>query len=56
MDKFLERYNFPSWKQKEIENMIRPVTSTETESIKLQTKVWHHMASQVNSIQPLEKS
>ena len=37
MDKFLERYNSPSWKQKEIENMIRPITSTETDSVKLQT-------------------
>ena len=29
MDKFLERYNSPSWKQKEIENMSGPITSNE---------------------------
>ena len=30
MDKFLERQNPPRWKQKEIENMNRPITSNET--------------------------
>ena len=29
MDKFLEKYNFPKLKQKEIENINRPITSTE---------------------------
>ena len=33
MGKFLERYNFPRLNQEEIENMDRPVTSTETESV-----------------------
>ena len=31
--KFLERYNLPRLNQEEIENMDRPVTSTETESV-----------------------
>ena len=40
MDKFLERYNLPRLKQKEIENMNRPITSTliETVILKLPTK------------------
>ena len=29
MDKFLEKYNFPKLKQEEIENLYRPITSTE---------------------------
>ena len=29
MDKFLEKYNFPKLNQKEIENLNRPITSTE---------------------------
>ena len=33
MDKFLERYNLPRLKQEEIENMNRPITSTEIESV-----------------------
>ena len=33
MDKFLERYNLPKLNQEEIENMNRPVTSTEIESV-----------------------
>ena len=28
-DKFLEKYNFPKLKQKEIENLNRPITSME---------------------------
>ena len=31
MNKLLERYNLPRLSQKEIENMNRPITSTETE-------------------------
>ena len=30
MDKFLERYNLPRLNKEEIENMIRPITSTES--------------------------
>ena len=32
-DKFLERYNLPRLNQEEIENMNRPITSNETESV-----------------------
>ena len=31
MDKFLERYSLPRLNQKEMENMNRPITSTEIE-------------------------
>ena len=33
MDKFLERYRFPRLNQKEVENMNRPITSTEIETV-----------------------
>ena len=33
MDKFLEEYNFPKLNQKEIENLNRPITSTEIETV-----------------------
>ena len=33
MDKFLERYNLLKLNQEEIENMNRPVTSTEIETV-----------------------
>ena len=33
MDKFLERYSFLKLKQEEIENMNRPITSTEIETV-----------------------
>ena len=33
MDKFLEKYNFPKLNQKEMENLNRPITSTEIETI-----------------------
>ena len=58
MDKFLERYNFPRLNQKELENINRPITSNEIETvIKIfqQTKVQDQMASQENSIKHLEK-
>ena len=32
-DKFLERYNLPKLNQKETENMNRPITSTEIETV-----------------------
>ena len=58
MDKFLERYNFPRLNQEEIENMNRPITSTEIKTVikknSQQTKVQDQMAS--NSIKHLEKS
>ena len=33
MDKFLEKYNFPKLNQEEIENLYRPITSTEIETV-----------------------
>ena len=33
MDKFLEKYNFPKLNQEEIENLNRPITSSETETV-----------------------
>ena len=33
MDKFLEKYNFPKLDQEEIENLTRPITITETETV-----------------------
>ena len=59
MDKFLERYNLPKLNQEEIENMNRPITSNEIETVikNLPTnKVQDQMASQVNSIKHFEKS
>ena len=59
MDKFLERYNLPRLNQEERENINRSITSTEMETViknSQQTKAQDQMASQVNSIKPLEKS
>ena len=33
MDKFLEKHNLPRLKQEEIENITRPITSTEIETV-----------------------
>ena len=33
MDRFLQRYNLPRLYQEEIENMNRPITSTEIENV-----------------------
>ena len=33
MNKFLEKYNFPKLNQEEIENLNRPITSTEIETV-----------------------
>ena len=33
MDKFLEKYNFPKLNQEETENLNRPITSTEIETV-----------------------
>ena len=33
MDKFLEKYNFPELNQEEIENLNRPITSTDIEIV-----------------------
>ena len=59
MEKFLEKYNFPKLNQEEIENLSRPITSTEIETVKRNlpaTKAQVQMASQLNSTKNLEKS
>ena len=59
MDKLLEKYNFPKLIQEEIENLNRPITSTEIETeIKIfqLTKPHVQTASQPNSSKNLEKS
>ena len=33
VDKFLEKYNFPKLNPEEIENLNRPITSTEIETV-----------------------
>ena len=33
MDKYLEKYNFPKLDQEEIENLNRPITNTEIETV-----------------------
>ena len=33
MDKFAEKYNFPKLNQEETENLNRPITSTEIETL-----------------------
>ena len=33
IDKFLEKYNFPKLDQEEIQNLNRPITSTEIETV-----------------------
>ena len=33
MDQFLEKYNFPKLNQEEIENLNRPITSMEMETV-----------------------
>ena len=58
MDKFLEKYTFPKVNQEEIENLNRPITSTEIETVirNLETKAQVQMDSQLNSTKNLEKS
>ena len=59
MDKFLEKHNLQRLNQEEIENINRPITSTEIETvIKIfqQTEVQDQTPSQVNSIKHLDKS
>ena len=56
-DDFLENYKLPKWNEEDIENLSRPITSTETETVIkiLQTKAQHQMASQGNSTKNSEK-
>ena len=59
MDNFLEKYNFPKLDQEEIENLNRPITSMEIETVIKNlpaNKTQVQMASQLNSTKNLEKS
>ena len=58
MDKFLEKQKLLRLNQEEIENINRPITSTEIETVikNLPTKAQDQMASPANSIKHLEKS
>ena len=59
MDKFLEKYNFPKLNQEETENLNRPITSTEIQTVIRNlpaNKSAGPMTSQLNSTKNLEKS
>ena len=57
MDKFLEKHNLPTLNQEQTENINRPITSTEIDTvIKNLPKTKAQNQSQVNSIKHLEKS
>ena len=59
LDKFLEKHKFPKLNREEIENLNRPITSTEIGTISeifQRTKAQDQMASEVNSTKNLEKS
>ena len=59
MNKFFEKHNLLKRNQEEIENINRPITSTEIETVIKNlptTNVLDQMASKANSIKHLEKS
>ena len=59
MDKFLEKYNFPKLNQEEIENLKRPITSTDIETVIRNlpaNKRQDQTTSQLNSTKNLEKN
>ena len=58
MDKFSEKYNFPKLIQEETENLNRPITSTEIQTVirNLPKKAQDQMDSQMNSTKNLEKN
>ena len=59
MDKFLEKYNFQKLNQEEIENLNRPITITEIETVirnlPAKKKAQKQTASQLNSNKNLKK-
>ena len=59
MNKFLEKFTFPKLSQEQIENLNRPITSTEIETVIRNlpaNKSLGPAASQLNSTKKLEKS
>ena len=59
MDKFLDKYNFPKLNQEEIEDLNRPISSTEIETVIRNlpaNKSPGPHGSQLNSTKNLEKS
>ena len=59
MDKFLEKYNLRKLNQEEIEDLNKPVTSKEIETVIRNlpaNKAQDQMASQLNSTKNLEES
>ena len=59
MDKFLEKHNFPKLNQEETENLNRPITSTEVETVVRNlpaNKSPGQTTSQLNSTKNFEKS
>ena len=59
VEKFLEKYNFPRLDQEEIENLNRPITSTEIETViknLLANKSPGPDGFKLNSTKNLEKS
>ena len=59
MDTFLEKYSFPKLNQEEIENLNRPITSREIETLIRNlpaNKAQVQTALQLNSTKNLEKS
>ena len=57
INKFLQKYNFPKLNQEEIENLNRPITSTEIKTAIKNlptTKFQDQTSSQVNSAKNLE--
>ena len=55
MDKFLEKYNFPKLDQEEIENLNRPITSTEIETSPLLVSICKSVAGLAFHVSLLRK-
>lgn len=53
---FLESYNLPRWNHQEVENLNRPITNKEIESIIKNLPTKKQMASLVNSTKHLKKN